>query len=751
MSGRGTGSGSASSRQKRAEMRHKTRLETRRKTHRQYVRKLTREFNRVAPPKKAPRDNTHDFYHGTKVPDPYRPLENYEDQAVLDWAWSQMDRFRDFVKDSAAADRVKKYLEDNWDSPTESLPERRGKYTFTYRNNGKQGQSVFYVQERGRKKPRVLIDPNKFSADNSIALSGTYATRDGSLVGYTTSKGGGDEKTIKIRDVATGKDLPDTIENCKYTGVNWDEDNKGFTYNFVEEEGSARYEIRHHRLGDDPKDDTLFYRLPATSKENFPSYYHAREIPSYEFMLTYEGSNTNNGLLMRKKGTQDEFKRVFDSGQASFVPIGEKEGKIYAITRHGAPRGRVIALDPAHPEPENWQTVIPEHKEDLLAGAFIHKGRLFGSYVHEAADRLAMFDMKGNHIHDADLPVQTEFSLAYFEGHEDSLLMELVGFKQRGDVYDWDFEKNELKEVKKSLSKFKMDDFVIERLHATSKDGTQVPMTVVRRKDVKLDGTAALKLYGYGGFNSALGPGLGVEDVSWVREGGIYVQTNLRGGGEFGADWYDQGRLRNKQNVFDDFIACAERLIADKYTSNERLVSEGGSNGGLLTLATMLQRPDLFGAVISEVPVTDMLRNQLLGHGFDWIGDFGDPINSAGDFRASYGYSPVHNVRKGKNYPPCMVTTADHDDNVIPAHAYKFIATLQELAGKDTLALLRVEKNGGHGGGITREQTINEIADKTAFIEKSIGPISQQAYKTWLRVQQARQTKRQNRPKMAAG
>ena len=444
------------------------------------------------------------------------------------------------------------------------------------------------------------------------------------------------------------------------------------------------------------------------------------------------GTSPQNGLWSRSKGSDAPFQQLFATHSASYSPCAEIDGKIYMVTDYEAPNKKLVAFDPAHPEPENWQTIIPEHAKDILDDVFLQQGKLFTSYKHDAADQLKVFTPQGQYQYDVPIPAQSTFDIARCNPDDKDLAISVTNFQQPQAIYKYDIASNSLDLVTPSAAIETLNDCIVERIEAVSKDGTKIPMTVIRHPDTKLDGTAALKLYGYGGFNVPLGPTYSAGIVNWVRAGGIFVQTNLRGGGEFGSEWYEGGRLDNKMNVFDDFAACGEALIQKNYTRSSRMVSAGGSNGGLLTLATMLLYPKLFGAVISSVPVTDMYRFDKHTYGSAWRSDYGNPSNVAKDFETNSKYSPLHTIKPGQMHPPVLVTTGDHDDRVVPSHAYKFIATLLEKHNPACTALLRVDMRAGHGAGKPTAKVIEETADVHAFVETAIGPINQNAYKATL-------------------
>lgn len=710
-------------------------------------RKFTEEFSKNNPPAPAPKNDTVDVYHGVSVPDPYRPLEDLDAKATSDWTATQNARFSEFVKDVEDKQTLTDHLKDIWEYPRESIPSRYNDVFLSSFYDGKTPQPIVMKRDSLEGEPTVLLDPNKLSEDGTIALSGSSTSPDGKYYAYLTSQSGSDAQTLHIKDIATGKDLPDVIEGCRFTGVSWDRDSsKGFQYTYPANDEKKRFVTKHHTVGEDVSKDKEVFSIEAEDSHASPFRLRDEkgEWGKFDFMSTRIGTLRADGIYMREKGTDKPFEKLFDDGKSTLDPVAEVDGKIYAVTSLGAPRGRLVSIDPAQPDPKNWETIIPEPEKDVLEWGHIQQGKLMVGYSHDTASKIAIHDVAGEYLHDVPLPPQSIASWGKMNPEDKELLVSVSGFQSPGTKYKYDIDTNEMTEWKKSAAKVDLSDAIVERIHATSRDGTQVPMTVIRGKDTKLDGTAAVKLYGYGGFASGLTPGYSNSVYNWVKEGGVYVQANLRGGDEFGKEWYDGGRLLNKQNTFDDFAACAEKLIEDKYTKPERIAIEGGSNGGLLTLATALQRPELFGAVISSVPVTDMLRFDKHTYGAAWRSDYGHPEKNKEDFDYSMTYSPLHNVKEGGKYPPILVKTADHDDRVVPSHAFKFVATFQEKAAKDSLCLMRVDAKAGHGAGKPTEKVIEELVETHAFLEQALGPISQEKYKASEKAHQHEEAKDRN-------
>lgn len=692
---------------------------------------LTAAFNTVAPPPAAPRDKTVDVYHGVKIADPFRPLENLDAPETSAWVDAQNERFQRFIENSPALTHTRSFLERAMDYAKETMPGRYEQRIFSYAKQGLAAQYDYYVQDHKDAPKRLFIDANAMSADGTVSLQGTFPNHDGSLVAYATAEAGENTFTLRIRDVATGEDLPDVMTGLPSASITWDrKSSTGFVYYIQPDDGLRRFVCVHHTLGKPRAHDQLAFELPEAD-----SYGGTFRVTNSNDIWASGGIGTlgQNGLW-RRGADETHFQKLFDHSVAIYSPIAIIDKKLYMTTTFDAPLGKVVAVDLQNPQPEHWTTIIPEHKTNPLHWAMQHQDVLLVEHGVDTADQVAVYDLAGKHLHDGPTPVQSTLQFARVNKDDNVLLLNIANFQQPGALYTYDFKANILTLVKPTTAPESLEDCIVERIHATSADGTQIPMTIIRHPDTKLDGSAAVKLYGYGGFNIALPPAYSDNIAQWVRAGGIYAQANLRGGGEFGSQWYDQGRLHNKQNVFDDFAACAEKLIADHYTCPRRLVISGGSNGGLLTLATMLQRPELFGAVISDVPVTDMYRFDRHTNGAAWRSDYGNSNDNRADFETASKYSPLHNVKR-KIYPPVLLNTGDHDTIVVPSHAYKFVATMQEKAHPDSVCLLRVDTRTGHGQGKPTDKIIQEAADTQAFVERAIGPINQDTYRaeTYLR------------------
>ncbi len=685
-----------------------------------------------------PHDSIADVLHGVVVKDPFRPLEKIDAPETTAWVARQNERFVDFINPSTAARKeALEFLENAVPKTTrESLPSHIGDKYFVWRKApGGKRYSLYIKDSPDEYAPaRLLLNPVQIDPSGKTDIAGTYVTRDAGIIAYTLSKSGSDETTLKFMDIATGKNLDLTYENFR-SSISWDHDGQGFHYNRPKDAESKTFEVCHHKMGAQPQEDRVVYS-PNTEQTRAGLFRLIKDstdaLGTHDWLSISNTEPNKHALLIRPLGSDAPFREIFPHKEGTLSPFHEVNGKIYATTSLNSPKERVVVFDVNDPAPEKWTTLIPESKDDPLTSAFIWQNRLFVNYRHDTGELTKVFDLQGKHLHDMPIPPLSTYSMSGFRAEDKTCLISISNFQETGNVYEYHVETNQLTFKKKSVTPIDLKDCIVERIFATSKDGTKVPMSVIRHPDTKLDGTAATRLYGYGGFNISLDPAFGRFIAQWVRAGGIYVQANLRGGGEFGMEWYDAGRKKNKQNVFDDFAACAEYLSKNGYTSPARLAIEGGSNGGLLTLATVIQRPELFGAVISEVPVTDMHRFHIGSYyGYGWKSDYGDP-DIKEDFNVAAKYSPLHNVKEGFKHPPILIKTDIHDDRVQPWHGFKMAATLQTKENEKSLTLLNVRTDGGHGAGMTEKQAQEDAADIFAFLHMTLGPIHQNDYKTTL-------------------
>jgi prolyl oligopeptidase len=691
-----------------------------------------------------PHDGTQDVLHGVRVKDPFRPLENLAAPETSAWVARQNKNFDDFmapVKD-IEAEAVEFFKNAATKGMRETMPERHGDKYISQRKEEDEKRFSYFVKDVPDygAPARRLLDPAQIDPSGKTAIKFASFTPDGKTVAYALSVSGADKGTLKFMDVESGQDLgleyPDFQTNVN-ARIKWDRDGKGFYYN-SSDEATKSSDVRYHKMGTPREDDKTIYAPKAD--ECGGEYYmisnEKGEPGAYEYIAKYKAINVNEtdkiALLVRPRGSDEEFREIFPMQEGLITPIREIGGKLLAQTNYKSPNSRLVLIDVNDPSPDKWQTILPESPTDPLKNVRVWNDRIYATYSHDSGHALKVFDLEGKHLHDAPIPPLSTFTMGQARDGDTSALIAYSNFQEDNSIYKYDAAANRLALVKKTATPIDLKDCIVELIEATSKDGTKVPLTVIRGKDTKLDGTAATLLYGYGGFNVPLEPAFSPSVAQWVRAGGIYVQAHLRGGGEYGQDWYDGGRLDNKQNVFDDFIAAAEHLIKEKYTTNKRLAIQGGSNGGLLTLATILQRPDLFGAVVSEVPVADMFRFHIGSfEGFSWKSDYGDP-DVKKDFNVAAKYSPLHNVKKGFKHPPLLIKTDINDDRVLPWHSLKMAATLQALEDKDSITLLKVRTDGGHSAGMTESQRFADIASVRAFLTMALGPIDQEAYRAKL-------------------
>ncbi|HZW08874.1 MAG TPA: prolyl oligopeptidase family serine peptidase [Phycisphaerales bacterium] len=669
----------------------------------------------------AERQPVVDEYFGVKVPDPYRWLEDEQSEQSQEWIRAQNAITFAHLDAIPARDRLVGRITELYNFERFGIPfEEGGKY-FWSRNDGLQNQSVLYVADSLQSEPRVLIDPNTFSADGTVALSGTSVSPDGRLIAYAVSDGGSDWNTWRVMDVGTGELLDDLVEHTKFTGISWDRDSSGFYY--------SRYPLGEDGKPDDQKSLIVYHHALGAAQDQDELVYQA-EVPEHnayaavtedgKFLMIYHshGYLANAVYSKRLDDPEAEVTPVFDKWDARYDFLGNVGETMLFSTTLEAPNTRVIAV--GAPNPDRIREVIPEQEQPVQGVSLVGR-HLIVEYLEDARSVVKVFDIAGRHLRNVDLPGIG--SAAGFGGHADrtETFYSFTGFTSPGAIYRYDVATGASELFREPKVKIDLDQFETNQVFYESRDGTKVPMFLVHRKGLELNGQNPTLLYGYGGFNISLTPSFSVSRLAWIEMGGVYAVANLRGGGEYGEEWHLAGTKASKQNVFDDFIAAAEWLIAEGYTSTPKLAIEGGSNGGLLVGACMTQRPDLYGACVPHVGVLDMLRYHLQSaNARQWSDDYGLSENEE-DFRAQWAYSPYHNVRDGACYPPTLVVTAEGDDRVMPWHSYKFAAMLQHAHACDNPVLIRVETRAGHGGGKPLSMAIKETADVYAFLVKHLG------------------------------
>jgi prolyl oligopeptidase len=666
-----------------------------------------------------------DEIHGVKVADPYRWLEDDNAEETKAWVTAQNQVTDTFLTAIPQREEITKRLSTLWNHPRTGMPEEYGGKWFLSKNTGLQNQSVLHVTGSLDAESRLLLDPNTLSKDGTVALSDFSPSEDGKLIAYSLSNAGSDWIEIRVRDVATGKDLPDHLRWVKFSGVSWAKDGSGFYYSRYDAPGEGKaltaanefQKLYFHRLGDPQEKDQLIYERKDQPRWGIGG--GVTEAGDYLIIHLSQGTDPKNRIFYQKLGGEGENKVVelLPDGDASYRFLGNEGPVFHFLTDLNAPRQRVIAIDIRTPERSAWKEIIPQSKHPL-SSVSLTGGYIICHYLKDAHSSVTQHRMDGSLVRNVALPGIG--SVGGFNGRQDdtSVFYAFTSFTEAGALYQLDLETGESTLWKRSEVAFDSEPYETKQIFFESKDGTRVPMFVTHRKGIPLDGSHRTLLYGYGGFGISQRPGFSVSRAVWLERGGILAVVNLRGGGEYGRDWHDAGRGLKKQNVFDDFIAAAERLVADGFTKPSRLAIQGGSNGGLLVGACMTQRPDLFGAALPGVGVMDMLRFQRFTIGWAWVKEYGDIENEA-DFKNLLRYSPYHVLKEGTRYPATLVTTADHDDRVVPAHSFKFAARLQKCQPSDAPpVLIRIETSAGHGAGTALSKMIEKAADEWAFLEK---------------------------------
>ncbi len=679
----------------------------------------------IAPP------STHtDILHGEAIGDPYRWLEESASTETTNWISAQAHLASAILDKIPGRAHIHQRLTTLWNYARSGIPFRRGGRYFVERNDGLQDQNVLCWMNTLDDEPQVLLDPNQLATDGTVALSSYAVSNDGRYLAYGLSASGSDWQEYRVREIETGQDRDDLVRWVKFSGAAWRQDNKGFYYSRydapqagTEYKGANFYhKLYYHRLGDRQADDQLVYERPDHKDWNFGGW--VTEDGAYLLIYVGKGTLRENALfymvLDGEAGSRGEngVIELLPDFDASYSVIGSDGSTLYIMTNHNAPLYKVIALDLDNPAPDNWHTIIAE-STDVLQGVSFINDTLIALYLHNAHSQVQLFDKNGTPTRTINLPGIG--SVSGFGGRQrhTETFYSFASFTTPGNIYRYDTVTGASTLLFEPEIDFRSTDYETEQVFYESKDGTKIPMFLTYKKGLKRDGTNPTYLYGYGGFNIPLTPSFSESNLVWLEMGGIFAQANLRGGGEFGQAWYDAGKLHNKQNVFDDFIAAAEWLIANDYTSTPRLAIGGGSNGGLLVGACLTQRPDLFGACMAAVGVLDMLRFHKFTIGWAWVSDYGSP-DDPDDFKTLLAYSPYHNIKPGTAYPPTLITTGDHDDRVFPGHSFKFAAALQSGQGGDAPVLIRIDTKAGHGAGKPTSKKIDEAADRWAFLIEAL-------------------------------
>ncbi|HEV7902862.1 MAG TPA: prolyl oligopeptidase family serine peptidase [Pyrinomonadaceae bacterium] len=667
-----------------------------------------------------------DDYHGTKVADPYRWLEDLDTADTKAWVEAQNRLTNAYLAEIPARQRIKERLTKLWNFERYGIPFREGDRYFFTKNDGLQNQYVLYTAASLTDEPRVLLDPNKLSTDGTIALAGTAISRDGKLMAYGLSASGSDWSEWKVRNIETGQDLPDVIKWVKFSGASWTPDGKGFYYSRYDEPKAGTsglsgvnefQKLYYHRLGTPQAEDALIYDRKDQKDWGFSG--DVTDDGRYLIITVWTGTDVKNRIYYKDLQAKDApVVKLLDDFDAAYNFIDNDGAVFWFMTDKDAPRNKIIAVDTRKPERANWKTVIPEAAETIESVNVINN-MLVVAYLKDAHSQVKVYKLDGSFLREVQLPGIGSVSGLSGKRTDKETFYAYASFTTPYPIYRYDMETGKSTLYRQPKVDFNPNDYETRQVFFNSKDGTRVPMFITHKKGLKLDGTNPTLLYGYGGFNVNETPGFSVSRMVWMEMGGVFALANLRGGGEYGKDWHEAGMKLKKQNVFDDFIAAAEWLIANKYTSTPKLAIQGGSNGGLLVGAAITQRPDLFGAALPAVGVMDMLRFSKFTIGAAWVSDYGSPDNPE-EFKALYAYSPLHNLKPGRSYPPTLITTADHDDRVWPGHSFKFAAAMQAAQGGSAPVLIRIETKAGHGAGKPTSKIIEEYADLWGFLVRTL-------------------------------
>ena len=664
-----------------------------------------------------------DDYFGTSVADPYRWLEDDLSDSTKDWVQRENKVTFDYLSKIPFRDAINKRLSELWNYEKYSAPFKEGDYTYFYKNDGLQNQSVLYRQKDGG-DPVVFLDPNKFSNDGTTSLAGMSFTQDGSMCAFQISEGGSDWRKVIVLNAEDGKQVGDTLYDVKFSGLSW-QGNDGFYYSSYDKpkEGSQLsgktqiHKLFYHKLGTAQGDDKLVFGGQQT-----PRRYIGGSVTEDQQYLVISAANATYGNELYIKDLSNASNPIipivtgFDHEQDV---VYSDNGKLYITTNDGAPNRKLVVVDAKDPLPANWKDLIPETEFPLSISTC--GGKLFAQYLKDAVSEVHQYSLDGIRERTIELPGLGSAGGFGGKKEEHELYYSFTSYVYPSTIFKYDIASGKSELYKKSGVKFDPSGYESKQVFYTSKDGTKVPMIITYKKGVELNGKNPTLLYGYGGFNVSLSPYFSVSNLVFMEAGGVYAVANLRGGGEYGDKWHNAGTKMSKQNVFDDFIAAAEFLISEKYTSSDYLAIAGGSNGGLLVGACMTQRPELYKVCFPAVGVMDMLRYHKFTAGAGWAYDYGTSEDNKEMFDYLYKYSPVHAVKEGTCYPATMVTTADHDDRVVPAHSFKFAAALQHAQSCNNPTLIRIETNAGHGAGKPTSMIIEEQADKWSFLLYNMG------------------------------
>ncbi len=664
-----------------------------------------------------------DNYFDTKIVDNYRWLEDDRSEETKKWVKAQNEVTFAFLDKIPFRDAIRKRLEELWNYEKVSAPKKHGDYTYFYKNNGLQNQYVLY-RKKGEEKPEVFIDPNTFSKDGTVSLGAVRFTKDGKLVAYSISEGGSDWRKIIVMDALTKKIKEDTLKDVKFSDISWYK-NEGFYYSSYDKpkgsELSAKtdqHKVYYHKLGTKQQQDQVIFGEKSNEKHR---YIGASVTEDNRYLIISASVSTSGNKLFLKDLTKPKsnFITIIDDTKSDTYLLDNIGETLFFVTNRNAPNKKVVRVKASNPIPENWEDVLPE--TDFVLSASTGSNYIFAKYMVDAISKVKQYDYSGKFIREIKLPGIGTVSGFSGEKQDSVLYYSFTNYIKPATIYAFNAKTGNSKLYCKPKVAFNPQDFESKQVFYTSKDGTKIPMIITYKKGLELNGKNPTILYGYGGFDISITPSFNPAYIGWMERGGVYAVPNIRGGGEYGRKWHDAGIQMKKQNVFDDFIAAAEYLIKNKYTSPEYLAIHGRSNGGLLVGAVMTQRPDLFKVALPSVGVLDMLRYHTFTAGAGWAYDYGTAEQSKEMFTYLKNYSPVHNVKKGEKYPATLIQTGDHDDRVVPAHSFKFAAQLQDKNASENPVLIRIETNAGHGAGTPTSKIIDQYADMLAFTLYEMG------------------------------
>ncbi|MEN8201873.1 MAG: prolyl oligopeptidase family serine peptidase [Bacteroidota bacterium] len=671
----------------------------------------------------TPKTNVVDNYHGIEIPDPYRWLEDDMSEETAAWVKAQNDLTYSYLETIPFRETLTERMTGIWDYPKMGTPNKEGEYYFYSYNTGLQNQNIIYLKKGLDSKSQVFLDPNTFSDDGTVALSQYSISNDHKYMAYGISRGGSDWHEFYVKEIESNMQLEDHLEWIKFSGISWFKDGFFYTRYARPEEGdelkaaNMNARIYYHRIGTGQSEDRLIHKDEAN-----PGWGFGMTVSDDEkfMVLTVTQSTSGNAIAFRKSGIDETpftwLDRDFDN---DYKLVGNQGNMLYILTNHNAPRYKLIGVDVSKPAPENWMDILPEHDKNVLESVKLAGGKIIATYLQDAYHIASVYELDGSMLHDISLPGIGSLDDFNSSLEDNTAFYSYSSFNYPSTVFKYNVAENVSEVYYTPELDFTAELYETKQVFFTSKDGTKIPMFIVHKKGLEPDGTTPTLLYGYGGFNISMSPSFSTSRAVWLEQGGVFALANIRGGGEYGEEWHLAGTVLQKQNVFDDFIAAAEYLIDKKYTSSKRLAIYGGSNGGLLIGAVVNQRPELFAAAIPMVGVMDMLRFQKFTIGRYWTVDYGSSEDPE-EFKYLLGYSPLHNISSDKRYPAIMVTTGDHDDRVVPAHSFKYAATLQEKYSGENPVMIRINTDAGHGAGKPTDMVIREYSDVWAFVYKNM-------------------------------